>query len=419
MKRNLIYFLVIAFITGTGFWVNISAAVAENSDAIASINSNASVETWIVSNEFPKTGAYSLKGLDWSSTSHTCKEMLNPVAVPANAFMQFQNAYDFEYYCDAPDSCEYFDGGIVEYSTDGGSNWKNAEALFTQNGYNDFITGTSDNPLANKGAFVGFSQTYLSSKINLSSLSGQNVLFRFCIGTDSSNSIGNPTGWFIDDVSINTFSDGFEGGDGNWQTVILVTPGSTTSVSSTTTIRPTTTTSVSTTTTQPTTTSVPSTTTTRPTTTSSVPVTTTSVPSTTTTSTGRVCPFVAIADGEQGKLSSLRQYRDKVLIKTPAGREYIKQFYAHSIELTRIMLNKPAIAADAKKTLDSLEPDIRAAAQGKAVTISQAEVRKIISVLNKIGSEASPELSRVIQRIKRDLRQKKALGRMGIIVSQQ
>jgi len=418
MKRNLIYFLVIAFITGTGFWVNLSAAVAENSDAIASINSNASVETWIVSNEFPKTGAYSLKGLDWPAISHTCKEMLNPVAVPANAFMQFQNAYDFEYYCDAPDSCEYFDGGIVEYSTDGGSNWKNAEALFTQNGYNDFITGTSDNPLANKGAFVGFSQTYLSSKINLSSLSGQNVLFRFCIGTDSSNSIGNPSGWFIDDVSVNSFSDGFENGDGNWETVILVTPGSTTSVSSTTTIRPTTTTSVSTTTTQQTTTSVPATTTTRPTTTSSVPVTT-SVPSTTTTSTGRACPFVAIADGEQGKLSSLRQYRDKVLIKTPAGREYIKQFYAHSIELTRIMMNKPAIAADAKKTLDSLEPDIRAAGQGKAVTISQAEVIKIISVLNEIGREASPELSRVIQRVKRDLRQKKVLGRMGIKVSQQ
>ena len=230
---------MIACITGTGFWVNISAAVAENSDAIASINSNASVETWIVSNEFPKTGAYSLKGLDWAAISHTCKEMLNPVAVPANAFMQFQNAYDFEYSCDAPDSCEYFDGGIVEYSTDGGTNWNDAKTLFTQNGYNDVITDTSDNPLATQSAFVGFSQTYLLSKINLSSLSGQNVLFRFCIGTDSSNTIGNPAGWFIDDVSVNSFSDGFESGDGNWQTVIVITPGSTTSVSSTTTIRPT------------------------------------------------------------------------------------------------------------------------------------------------------------------------------------
>jgi hypothetical protein len=128
---------------------------------------------------------------------------------------------------------------------------------------------------------------------------------------------------------------------------------------------------------------------------------------------------VAIADGEQGTLSSLRQYRNRVLIKTPAGREYIKQFYAHSIELTRIMMDNPAIAADAKKALDSLKPDIQAAAQGKAVTISQAKVSTIISVLNKIGSKASPELFRVIQRVKRDLRQKKALGRMGVKVSQQ
>jgi hypothetical protein len=128
---------------------------------------------------------------------------------------------------------------------------------------------------------------------------------------------------------------------------------------------------------------------------------------------------VAIAGDELGTLSSLRQYRNRVLINTPAGRGYIKQFYAHSIELTRIMLNNPAIAADAKKTLDSLKPDIQAAGQGKAVTISQAEVSKIISVLNKIGSKASPELSRVIQRVKRDLRQKKALGRMGVKVSRQ
>lgn len=128
---------------------------------------------------------------------------------------------------------------------------------------------------------------------------------------------------------------------------------------------------------------------------------------------------MAIADGEQGTLSSLRQYRDKVLKKSPAGRGYIKQFYAHSIELTRIMLNNHAIAADAKKALDSLKPDIQAAGQGKAVTISQAEVSTIISVLNKIGSEASPELSRVIQRVKRDLREKKTLGRMGVKVSQQ
>jgi hypothetical protein len=344
--------------------------------------------------------------------------MLTPVAIPANAFMQFQNAYDFEYSCDAPDSCEYFDGGIVEFSTDGGTNWNDAKTLFTQNGYNDVITDTSDNPLATQSAFVGFSKTYLLSKINLSSLSGKNVLFRFCIATDSSNTIGNPAGWFIDDVSVNSFSDGFESGDGNWQTVIVITPGSTTSISSTTTVRPTTTTVVPVTTTIPasTTSSVQTTTTIRPSTTSSVPVTT-SIPTTTTTTTGGGCPFVAIADGEQGTLSSLRQYRNKVLIKTLAGREYIKQFYAHSIELTKIVVNNPAIAADAKKTLDSLKPDIQAAGQGKVVSISKAEVSTIISVLNKISSEASPELSRVIQRVKRDLREKKTLGRMGIKVT--
>jgi hypothetical protein len=49
------------------------------------------------------------------------------------------------------------------------------------------------------------SNGYISSRVNLSSLAGQNVRFRFRIGTDSS---GDDYGWFIDDVRVYTCGGG-------------------------------------------------------------------------------------------------------------------------------------------------------------------------------------------------------------------
>ena len=110
----------------------------------------------------------------------------------------------------------------------------------------------------------------------------------------------------------------------------------------------------------------------------------------------------------------MRQYRDTVLRKTPTGRAYVKLFYRHALEVTAILVKNPSLAADARNILNTMLPEVKAAAQGKAVTISQAQIDGIISILNAIGSEASPDLKRSIQRIKRDLGQKKILDKMGI-----
>ena len=141
---------------------------------------------------------------------------------------------------------------------------------------------------------------------------------------------------------------------------------------------------------------------------------TTSVPTSTTTTTARICPIEQLSDGDQGKLSLVRQYRDTLLRKTPTGRAYVKLFYRHALEVTAILAKNSSITAEAKNILNTMLPEVDAAVQGKAVTISQAQSDGIISVLNAIENEASPDLKRSIQRIKRDLRQKSVLGKMGI-----
>jgi hypothetical protein len=110
----------------------------------------------------------------------------------------------------------------------------------------------------------------------------------------------------------------------------------------------------------------------------------------------------------------MRQYRDKVLRKNPTGRAYVRLFYRHALEVTAILVKNPSIAADARKILNTMMPEVKKAVRGKAVTISQAQIDRIISVLNAIGSEAGRDLNRSVQRIKRDLRQKRMLGKVGI-----
>ncbi len=124
--------------------------------------------------------------------------MTNGVAVPANAFMHFRHAFEFE-----ADSSNNYDGGVVEYSTNNGQSWQDAGPLMTDIGYNGTIETGAGNPLASRQAFVSISQGYVSTRLNLGTLSGQTVRFRFRIGTDPSI---DAYGWFIDDLRIYTCS---------------------------------------------------------------------------------------------------------------------------------------------------------------------------------------------------------------------
>ncbi|MDQ3432519.1 MAG: M4 family metallopeptidase, partial [Actinomycetota bacterium] len=109
-------------------------------------------------------------------------------------YLRFSHAYGFEA------GSEKYDGGVVEYRVDGGS-WRGAGALFTDNGHNGTISTSGDNPLGGRRAFVGHSHGYRSSRLDLTSLAGRSVRFRFRIGTDSL--VGN-YGWYIDDLRVYT-----------------------------------------------------------------------------------------------------------------------------------------------------------------------------------------------------------------------
>ncbi len=140
------------------------------------------------------------QGSPVGGTSNTFLALNHNIPLPANAWMHFQHSFGFE--SSTPSGTYRYDGGIVEYSTNSGSSWSNAGALFTHNGYNGTLE--AGNPLGAIPAFSADSRGYISSKLDLSTLAGQNLRIRFRIGTDS---LYYDYGWFIDDVRIYTCED--------------------------------------------------------------------------------------------------------------------------------------------------------------------------------------------------------------------
>jgi Zn-dependent metalloprotease len=133
------------------------------------------------------------------------------------SYLRFTHAFGFETNIyDLGDPLENFDGGVVEYSVNGGA-WKDAGPLMAGAGNNGYgfnkgldsqrAGGLSDtkialehgNPLAGRAAFTWQSQGYVTTRATLSSLAGKKVKFRFRIGADN---IGGDYGWFIDRVSM-------------------------------------------------------------------------------------------------------------------------------------------------------------------------------------------------------------------------
>ena len=151
------------------------------------------------SGAYATSGDNNIWGYDRPTRTDSNIRMNISVALPTNAYLRFNQAYGFEDGLDNQFVYRTFDGGIVEYSTNNGATWTDAASLFINNGYNGTITNLFDNPLGGKSAFVAESNGYISSRLNLASLAGQSVRFRFRIGTDTG---GDDYGWFIDEFHI-------------------------------------------------------------------------------------------------------------------------------------------------------------------------------------------------------------------------
>src|SRR5205085_10525662 len=113
-------------------------------------------------------------------------------------YLWFAHSFGFE-----NDSDGTYDGGVLQYTNNGGVTWLNVNSLIPANQIVNGYTGTVDsrygNPLHGQQAFVADSHGYISSRFALDVFQGSNVRFRWMIGLDNAFS---DTGWAVDDVII-------------------------------------------------------------------------------------------------------------------------------------------------------------------------------------------------------------------------
>ncbi len=148
---------------------------------------------------FAHSGKHFLYADDYPARiTDVAAQMKSGVKVPAHAYLYFAHAYDFEHYTGYS---VWYDGGVLEYSTDNGVTWRDAGSLPATNGYRGTIKSGDGNPLGGRKAFVGTSHGYVSTRVDLSSLAGKTVKFRWRMGLDK---YGYSWGWWLDDVRIYT-----------------------------------------------------------------------------------------------------------------------------------------------------------------------------------------------------------------------
>jgi Zn-dependent metalloprotease len=160
---------------------------------------------WSLEDWYATSPTHMFYGNDILESNDSSLTMTTGVDLPAGSktFLHFDHAFLFDYTVYQGKNY-YFDGGVLEYSINNGSTWKDAKPLFSAGQkYKGTVfnyPGTT-NTLKGRSAFVGDSHGYVSSLYNLSSLAGGTVRFRWRLGTDNTVAF---FGWFVDNVQIYT-----------------------------------------------------------------------------------------------------------------------------------------------------------------------------------------------------------------------
>jgi hypothetical protein len=127
-------------------------------------------------------------------------QLANAVRSPQSeiAYLHFDQAFYFERLLGVN-----YDGGLIEYSIDGGNTWLDANSLIVEGrSYTGELGG--NNPETGRSAFTALSNGYNSTRLDLSSLGGEWVQFRFRNLADESVLSGP---WSIDNFRVYLCAD--------------------------------------------------------------------------------------------------------------------------------------------------------------------------------------------------------------------
>lgn len=149
---------------------------------------------WYIADDYAHDGFFSMGGVGAATAS--LSTLRSPVIgpLPAGAHLRFMQAWNFE-----SDATRNYDGSKLEYRVAGGT-WHDAGPLIESGGYTGTIDNKTGNPLGGDEGWTDNSRGYTSTRLDLSSLAGSNLEFRFSLGSDATVAFG--LGWYIDSFDV-------------------------------------------------------------------------------------------------------------------------------------------------------------------------------------------------------------------------
>ena len=120
------------------------------------------------------------------------KFLISPeINISANTTLEFWHKYSFE------GSSTFYDGAVLEITTNNGSNWQDLGSAMTEGGYN--VTLASGNPLGSRSGWGGSNNNYSKVAVDLSAYAGSTAKIRWRFASDVSVGAGD---WDIDDIQV-------------------------------------------------------------------------------------------------------------------------------------------------------------------------------------------------------------------------
>lgn len=112
---------------------------------------------------------------------------------------------------------------------------------------------------------------------------------------------------------------------------------------------------------------------------------------------GEECAIESVAAAQstpRNVVDELRQFRDRILASSPAGRAWTRSYYRHSAEVKRILLLHPGLAIEAASLMRASRPAIRSVLDPSVApfVLSAEYTTRIDALLGELMAHAGPAL---------------------------
>ncbi|MFC1591931.1 PQQ-binding-like beta-propeller repeat protein [Thermodesulfobacteriota bacterium] len=109
------------------------------------------------------------------------------------------------------------------------------------------------------------------------------------------------------------------------------------------------------------------------------------------------CFLDALFASSESLLDTLRDFRDRALRKSVAGRAYVRAYYRHGAEVRDLLEQDPQLGREVRGLVRELLPTVQRALDGEALVLDQPQQDCLRECLEKLKGRGSSNLQKMIE----------------------